>query len=126
MFERPSYGFPGQGVERIGDDTTNATLLRSEDRSTKDFTRSMASIVLRPSRKPNWASQRSGPTRDRCPTRRATNIRLNSLPALSSRQIDRYAEGESAGFPSFERSTSSPPSNPGGDYRTSGSWQIAA
>ncbi|KAJ0177491.1 hypothetical protein K1T71_007500 [Dendrolimus kikuchii] len=65
------------------------------------FTRIIASIVERPLRKPNWTSATSGPSLDRCWTRRFAITLSKSLPTSSSSTMGRYADGDSAGRPSF-------------------------
>ncbi|XP_076384163.1 uncharacterized protein LOC143262111 [Megalopta genalis] len=86
-------------------DTAKHTPPRATALSERDFRRSIVSTVDRPSRKPNWQSARSGPTRDRCLARRAAMIFSKILPTSSRRQMGRYAEGESAGLPSFLKRT---------------------
>lgn len=60
-----------------------------------------------PSRKPYCSGLRSGPFRERCRMSDCSAITCSSiLPASSSRQMGRYPDDESSGFPSLGRRTS--------------------
>ncbi|CAB3224912.1 unnamed protein product [Arctia plantaginis] len=95
--------------------TANATPPRQTTSSDKERTRAIASSVERPCRKPNWLSDKSGPTRDRCWLIRAAITLSKSFATSSNRHIGRNAEGESAALPGFWISTSLASFQPAGN-----------
>ncbi|CAB3241774.1 unnamed protein product [Arctia plantaginis] len=68
----------------MSNDTANSTPPQLTASSVTALRRNTASTVERPARKPNWASDRSGPTSPRCRTMRAERTLSNNLPASSS------------------------------------------